>query len=72
MDNAFVLAIDQGTSATKCVLVDAGGAMIAKASVPLSERYPAPGWVEQDAGELWHSVQQAVQQCLAQRPDARP
>jgi glycerol kinase len=71
MDKAFVLAIDQGTSATKCVLVDAGGAMVAKASAPLGERYPAPGWVEQDAGELWHSVQLAVRQCLAHRPDAR-
>lgn len=71
MDKAFVLAIDQGTSATKCVLVDAVGAMVAKASAPLGERYPAPGWVEQDADELWRSVQQAVQQCLAQRPDAR-
>ena len=71
MDNAFILAIDQGTSATKCVLVNARGAMVAKASAPLGERYPAPGWVEQDADELWCSVQQAVQQCLAQQPDAR-
>lgn len=67
----FVLAIDQGTSATKCLLVDSHGAMVAKASVPLTERYPAPGWVEQDANEIWRSVQQAVQQCLAQRPEAR-
>jgi len=71
MDNAFVLAIDQGTSATKCLLVDAAGTVVAKAGVPLGEHYPAPGWVEQDAEELWQSVQRAVQQCLAQRPDAR-
>ena len=67
---AHVLAIDQGTSATKCVLVDASGKMVAKATAALAERYPAPGWVEQDAGELWESVQRAVHQCLAQRPDA--
>ena len=67
----LVLAIDQGTSATKCLLVDAAGAMVAKASVPLGERYPAPGWVEQDAEEIWRSVQQATAQCLAQQPEAR-
>ena len=69
--NGLVLAIDQGTSATKCLLVDTTGAMVAKASVPLTERYPAPGWVEQDANAIWLSVQQAVQKCLAQQPDAR-
>jgi glycerol kinase len=62
-----VLAIDQGTSATKCVLVDRGGRMVAKASVPLGERYPQAGWVEQDAEEIWASVQSAVAQCLSQQ-----
>lgn len=68
--NAAVLAIDQGTSATKCVLVDAGGRIVAKASVALGERYPQPGWVEQDADEIWRSVQSAAAQCLAQQPSA--
>jgi len=67
---AHLLAIDQGTSATKCVLVDAGGRMVAKASAALGESYPQPGWVEQDAEAVWHSVRQAVQACLAQQPDA--
>jgi len=66
-----VLAIDQGTSATKCVLVDARGRIVAKASAPLSERYPQPGWVEQDADDIWTSVRAAVIQCLAQKDGAR-
>jgi glycerol kinase len=70
-----VLAIDQGTSATKCVLVDANGRIVAKASAALGEQYPQPGWVEQDADAIWHSVQSAAQQCLAQflakSPNAR-
>ncbi len=69
--NPHVLAIDQGTSATKCVLVDAAGRIEAKASAALSERYPSPGAVEQDADDIWTSVQQAAQACLAQRPEAR-
>ena len=60
-----VLAIDQGTSATKCVLVDQGGRIVARASAPVGERYPQPGWVEQDAEEIWISVRSAVAQCLA-------
>lgn len=66
-----VLAIDQGTSATKCVLVDSGGRIVAKATAPLSETYPQPGWVEQDAEAIWNSVRAAVAQCLAQRPETR-
>lgn len=66
-----VLAIDQGTSATKCVLVDARGRIVAKASAPLAEQYPQPGWVEQDAEDVWRSVREAVAQCLARHEGAR-
>jgi glycerol kinase len=66
-----VLAIDQGTSATKCVLVDGRGRIVAKAAAPVGERYPQPGWVEQDAEEIWGSVRAAVAQCLAQRDGVR-
>ena len=61
-----VLAIDQGTSATKCVLVDAAGRIVAKAAAPLAEHYPQPGWVEQSPDAIWHSVRQSVHDCLAQ------
>ena len=64
--SAHVLAIDQGTSATKCVLVDAGGRIVAKASAAVAERYPQPGWVEQDADAIWQSVREAVDGCLQQ------
>lgn len=66
-----VLAIDQGTSATKCVLVDAQGRIVAKASAPVGERYPQPGWVEQDAEEIWSSLRSAVADCLARREGVR-
>jgi len=66
----YVLAIDQGTSATKCVMVDSLGRIVAKASAVLGESYPGPGWVEQDADAIWTSVCSAVTQCLAQQPAA--
>ncbi|MFI6251719.1 FGGY family carbohydrate kinase [Streptomyces sp. NPDC051016] len=61
----LLLAVDQGTSATKALLVDHTGAVVASASVPLSAAHPRPGWVEQSAEEIWQSVTQAVERCLA-------
>jgi glycerol kinase len=61
----LVLAIDQGTSATKCILIDAGGAIVARASAPLGETHPRPGWVEQDADLIWQGVLEAAHACLA-------
>lgn len=68
MTAPLILAIDQGTSATKCVLIDETGRLIARASAPLGERHPRPGWVEQDGREIWSSVQAAVAGCVAQAP----
>ena len=59
-----ILAIDQGTSATKAVLVDATGAIVARGSAPVALSTPRPGWVEQDANEIWASVQAAVAACV--------
>ena len=59
-----LLAIDQGTSSTKCLLVDGAGHIAAVGSAPLGERHPSPGWVDQDADELWGSVRAAVAACL--------
>jgi glycerol kinase len=60
-----ILAIDQGTSATKAVLVDPSGAIVARGSAPVALSTPRPGWVEQDAAEIWAGVQAAVAQCVA-------
>lgn len=64
-DGEFVLAIDQGTSATKAVVVGRHGELVARASVPLGLRHPRAGWAEQDPAEVWQSVQQAAGQVLA-------
>lgn len=62
-----VLAIDQGTSGTKCLLVNGAGRVVARGHAPLSEQHPQPGWVNQDPEELWQSVQDAVKACLQGR-----
>jgi glycerol kinase len=56
MASGYVLAVDQGTSATKCVLLDPAGRILRSASAPLPIAYPRPGWVEQRAEDVLESV----------------
>ncbi|HVC88725.1 MAG TPA: glycerol kinase GlpK [Gaiellaceae bacterium] len=57
-----ILAVDQGTTSTKAVLVSSSGETIASSSARVSRTYPRPGWVEQDPNELWDSVGTAIRQ----------
>jgi glycerol kinase len=66
----LILAIDQGTTNTKVLLIDRSGAIVARASRPLAIAFPEPGWVEQDARALWISVTDAADDCMAQAGDA--
>lgn len=60
----LILAIDQGTSSTKALLVDPSGAVVARGSAPLGQSAPHPGWVEQEPETIWASVRAAVAQAL--------
>jgi glycerol kinase len=64
MAGPLLLAIDQGTSSTKALVVDNSGAVVARAQAPVSLTTPEPGWVEQDAEEIWGSVRRAVSEAL--------
>lgn len=61
-----VLAIDQGTTNTKAVLVDATGAILARAAAPLATAYPRPGWAEQSATAIWDSVRAVIAAVVAE------
>ncbi|WP_216589621.1 FGGY family carbohydrate kinase [Streptomyces brasiliscabiei] len=63
----LLVAVDQGTSATKALLIDGAGSVVGSASVPIGAAHPHPGWVEQSAEEIWRSVTRAVEVCLAGR-----
>lgn len=53
---SLILAIDQSTSATKAMLFDESGKILAKASRTHRQIYPKPGWVEHDAEEIWKNA----------------
>jgi glycerol kinase len=63
-NDLLVLAIDQGTSATKCIVVGEDGSIRRRASVAIDQQHPQPGWAEQDPMEIWRSVQQATREVL--------
>lgn len=63
-----ILAIDQGTTNSKAVLVSTDGEILARGASPVGIEHPQPGWVEQSPKRLWESVQEAIADCLAASP----
>lgn len=64
MAGEWILAIDQGTTNTKALLVDREGQTVYRVSAPLEILQPQPGFVEQDPLALWQSVVQAIAACV--------
>ena len=52
----YYLGVDQGTTMTTAIVMDAHNAVLAKASQPISMRFPHPGWVEHTPIELLASI----------------
>jgi glycerol kinase len=51
----FILSLDEGTTSARAALYDEQGASVAMESAPVHCRYPHPGWVEQEAEEIWNA-----------------
>jgi glycerol kinase len=68
---SYVAAIDQGTTSSRCALVDHRGQIAAMAQREHEQIYPQPGWVEHNPDEIRRNVDRVVQEALAQ-VDARP
>ena len=64
MSGIYIMAVDQGTSATKTVVFDTCGRIVAKATEPLKSYFPRPGFVEQDPLEIYQNVLASVKMCL--------
>ena len=61
----FLLSLDEGTTSARAALYDEQGRRTLMESVPIECRYPQPGWVEQDAEEIWRSQLEAVLRVVA-------
>ncbi|HVN03343.1 MAG TPA: glycerol kinase GlpK [Bryobacteraceae bacterium] len=60
----FVLSLDEGTTSARAGLYDEQGRNVAIEAVPIECRYPLPGWVEQDADEIWNAQMYAARLLL--------
>lgn len=49
----YIMALDQGTTSSRCILFDKSGAEVSNAQKEFTQYYPAPGWVEHDPVEIW-------------------
>ena len=53
---AYLLAVDQGTTSTRAILFDAQARPLRSHAIPLRQIYPDNGWVEHDPVEIWQGV----------------
>ncbi|HSS04837.1 MAG TPA: FGGY family carbohydrate kinase, partial [Solirubrobacterales bacterium] len=61
----MILAIDQGTTGTTCLVFDAGGRIAGRAYSEFEQHFPRPGWVEHDATEIWEVTRRVATQAIA-------
>ncbi len=62
----FVGALDAGTTGVRFMIIDAEARPVATSYRPLSLRFPQPGWVEQDPGEIRDAALWTIQDALHQ------
>jgi glycerol kinase len=55
-----IVGIDQGTTGTRACAVDEEGDVVAQSYRPHAQIHPRPGWVEHDAEEIWHNVEEVL------------
>ena len=55
----MILAIDQGTTGTTCLVFDTEAEVVGRACAEFTQHFPRPGWIEHDLSEIW-AVTQAV------------
>ena len=63
-ESGFIIALDQGTTGTTAMLIDATGAPLWTASREIRQIYPRPGWVEHDPVELFESCLETIEELL--------
>jgi glycerol kinase len=60
-----VLAIDQGTTGTTCLVITRDGDVVGRGYREITQHYPAPGWVEHDAHEILERTLDAAREALS-------
>ncbi len=61
----LILAIDQGTTGTTCLVFDGEGRIAGRAYSEFEQHFPRPGWVEHDASEIWEVTRRVATAAIA-------
>jgi glycerol kinase len=61
----MILAIDQGTTGTTCLVFDREARLVGRAYSEFEQFFPRPGWVEHDANEIWEVTRRVAAEALA-------
>ncbi len=64
MAGRYILAIDQGTTSSRALIVDRQGAVVGVGQRLVTQHYPRPGWVEHDPAEIWQSTLDSIEAAL--------
>lgn len=62
----YVMALDQGTTSSRCILFDRKGRICSIAQKEFSQHYPRPGWVEHNPLEIWSSQLSVAVEAMGQ------
>jgi glycerol kinase len=65
MTGASILALDQGTTSSRAILVDSRGRIRGTGQRVFAQHYPRPGWVEHNPEEIWTSTLAAIGDAFA-------
>ncbi len=61
----MILAIDQGTTGTTCLVFDEAARLVGRAYREFQQHFPQPGWVEHDAEEIWEVSMAVAKDAIA-------
>ena len=67
---ASILAIDQGTTGSTCLVIAQDGRVLGRAYSEFTQHFPRPGWVEHDAGEIWEVTRAVAREALESAAEA--
>lgn len=65
MMKKYIMALDQGTTSSRCILFDKSGTVCGVAQKEFAQIYPQPGWVEHEPMDIWASQQSVVAEAMA-------
>ena len=64
-DNAYILALDQGTTSSRAIVFDHEGNIVITSQKEFPQYFPKPGWVEQKPVEIWSSQSAVMAEAIA-------